>query len=98
MTIACLMHNTLKAAFLRKKEKFINIIEGFWYMDWYNILLFISLLLVVFVLAWGLITMARGGEYNKSKSNMLMRYRIIFQAIAILIFVCLLLYKRSTNG
>jgi methylenetetrahydrofolate dehydrogenase (NADP+)/methenyltetrahydrofolate cyclohydrolase len=29
MTIACLMHNTLKAAFLRKKEKFINIIEGF---------------------------------------------------------------------
>jgi hypothetical protein len=67
-------------------------------MDWYNILLFISLLLVVLVLAWGLITMARGGGYNKSKSNMLMRYRIIFQAIAILIFVCLLLYKRSTNG
>ena len=67
-------------------------------MDWYNVLLFISLLLVVLILAWGLITMARGGEYNKSKSNMLMRYRIIFQAIAILIFVCLLLYKRSTNG
>ena len=67
-------------------------------MDWYNILLFISLLLVVLVLAWGLIAMARGGEYNKSKSNMLMRYRIIFQAIAILIFVCLLLYKRSANG
>ena len=28
MTIACLMHNTLKAAFLNKKEDFINIIEG----------------------------------------------------------------------
>tara|TARA_B110001452_G_scaffold242912_1_gene225996 strand:+ start:69 stop:536 length:468 start_codon:yes stop_codon:yes gene_type:complete len=28
MTIACLMHNTLKAAFLRKKENFISIIEG----------------------------------------------------------------------
>ena len=67
-------------------------------MDWYNITLFISLFVVVAILAWGLITMARGGEYNKSKSNMIMRYRIVFQAIAILIFVCLLFYKRYTNG
>jgi hypothetical protein len=67
-------------------------------MDWYNVTLFISLFVVVAILAWGLITMARGGEYNKSKSNMIMRYRIVFQAIAILIFVCLLLYKRYTNG
>jgi methylenetetrahydrofolate dehydrogenase (NADP+)/methenyltetrahydrofolate cyclohydrolase len=28
MTIACLMHNTLKAAFLNKKDNFIDIIEG----------------------------------------------------------------------
>ncbi|MDB9869929.1 twin transmembrane helix small protein [Alphaproteobacteria bacterium] len=67
-------------------------------MDWYNVTLFISLFVVVAILAWGLITMARGGEYNKSKSNLIMRYRIVFQAIAILIFVCLLLYKRYTNG
>ena len=67
-------------------------------MDWYNITLFISLFTVLAILAWGLITMARGGEYNKSKSNLIMRYRIVFQAIAILIFVCLLLYKRYTNG
>ncbi|MDG1465920.1 MAG: hypothetical protein P8R05_01755, partial [Alphaproteobacteria bacterium] len=26
MTIACLMHNTVKAAFLNKNEKFVNII------------------------------------------------------------------------
>jgi thiamine transporter ThiT len=67
-------------------------------MDWYNVTLFISLFVVVAILAWGLITMVRGGEYNKSKSNLIMRYRIVFQAIAILIFVCLLLYKRYTNG
>jgi hypothetical protein len=67
-------------------------------MGWYNITLFISLFVVIAILAWGLITMARGGEYNKSKSNLIMRYRIVFQAIAILIFVCLLLYKRYTNG
>ena len=54
--------------------------------------------LVVLILAWGLITMARGGEYNKSKSNTIMRYRIVFQAIAIIIFVFLLLYKRYSNG
>ena len=31
-------------------------------MDWFNITLFISMFLVVLILAWGLITMARGGE------------------------------------
>ena len=67
-------------------------------MDWFNITLYISMFLVVLILAWGLITMARGGEYNKSKSNTIMRYRIVFQAIAIIIFVCLLLYKRYANG
>ena len=67
-------------------------------MEWYNFILYISMVIVVLVLGWGLITMARGGEYNKSKSNLLMRYRIIFQAIAILIFVCLLMYKKYSNG
>ncbi len=67
-------------------------------MDWLNITLFLSMILVVLILAWGLITMARGGEYNRSRSNILMRYRIIFQAIAILIFLCLLMYKRYYNG
>ena len=67
-------------------------------MEWYNFILYISMVIVVLVLGWGLITMARGGEYNKSKSNLLMRYRIVFQALAILIFVCLLMYKKYSNG
>ena len=67
-------------------------------MDWYNIILFICMSFVVLILAWGLITMARGGEYNKSKSNLIMRYRIVFKALAILIFVSLLLFKRYFNG
>ena len=67
-------------------------------MEWYNFILYISMTIVVLVLGWGLITMARGGEYNKSKSNLLMRYRIVFQALAILIFVCLLMYKKYSNG
>ena len=67
-------------------------------MEWYDFILYISMAIVVLVLGWGLITMARGGEYNKSKSNLLMRYRIVFQALAILIFVCLLMYKKYSNG
>jgi len=47
---------------------------------------------------WGVITMGRGGDYNKSKSNLIMRYRIIFQAIAIIVFVFILYIKRYYNG
>ncbi len=63
-----------------------------------NIILFLSMLIVFLILAWGLVTMARGGEYNKSKSNLIMRYRIVFQAIAIIIFVSILMIKRSNYG
>ncbi len=63
-----------------------------------NILLFLSLLTVFLILAWGIITMARGGKYNKSMSNVIMRYRIVFQAIAIIIFLSILLIKRSNDG
>ena len=63
-----------------------------------NIILFISLFIVFLILVWGVITMARGGEYNKSKSNLIMRYRIIFQAIAIIIFITILYLKRSNYG
>ena len=56
------------------------------------------MVIVIIILAWGLITMARGGEYNKSNSNLIMRYRIVFQAIAIIIFVTILMIKRSNYG
>ena len=28
MTIACLMHNTIKAAYINKKNDFVNVLEG----------------------------------------------------------------------
>ncbi len=67
----------------------------FQYINFAEITIFISLVIVALILFWGIITMARGGEYNKSKSNIIMRYRIIFQAIAILIFVGLFWLKRN---
>jgi hypothetical protein len=38
----------------------------------------------------GVIAMAANGKLNKSHSNKLMRLRILFQAIAVLIFVIII--------
>ena len=48
---------------------------------------------LVSVLFWGVITMGVGGEYNSKWSNKIMRYRVILQAAAILIFVILLSFN-----
>ena len=39
--------------------------------------------------------MGRGGAYNKNKSNKIMRYRIIAQAVVLLIFISLLWFRQS---
>ena len=62
-------------------------------MGWKMILIAFAMLSVAGILLWGVITMARGGEYNKTHSNKIMRYRIIFQAIALFIFLGLLLMR-----
>ena len=54
------------------------------------ILLVSALILVLATLAGGLITMARGGELGPKKSNLFMRYRVLFQRIAVLLVVILL--------
>ena len=54
------------------------------------ILLVSALILVLATLASGLITMARGGELGPKKSNLFMRYRVLFQVIAVLLVVILL--------
>ena len=64
-------------------------------LDIQEILISISLIVVSLILFWGIITMARGGEYNKNKSNIIMRYRIIFQAIAIITFIVILLLRNN---
>ncbi len=61
------------------------------------IILGIALGIVVIILGWGIITMARGGEYNVKNSNRIMRYRIIFQALA-LIIILVLMWLRHKSG
>jgi|TARA_B100000035_G_scaffold73248_2_gene60527 hypothetical protein len=53
----------------------------------YYILIPISIAAVAFVLATGIYSMMKGGEFNRKYSNKLMRLRILLQFIAILIIM-----------
>ena len=59
-----------------------------------HIILAVALLAVAGILGWGVLTMARGGEYNVKNSNRIMRYRIIFQAIALIVILGLMWWQR----
>ena len=64
-------------------------------MSFDQIILVVALLAVAGILGWGVLTMARGGDYNVNNSNRIMRYRIIFQAAALLIILGLMWVRRS---
>lgn len=66
-------------------------------MEFDQIILAASLAIVAGILGWGVLTMARGGEYNVKNSNRIMRYRIVFQALALLVILGLM-WWRLTNG
>ena len=61
----------------------------------HEFIMIIGLTGVAGILFWGVITMGRGGAYNKSNSNKIMRYRIIGQAFVLLVFLTLLWLKRE---
>jgi len=50
------------------------------------ILLAVSLLAVLGVLFAGLVSMARGGDFNRKHGNRLMRWRVALQGLAIVLF------------
>ena len=60
-----------------------------------------QIILVIFMAATlavgviGVITMAVNGKLNKNHSNKLMRLRVLFQAIAILVFVIMIWLARN---
>ena len=66
-------------------------------MQFDQIILVVALCAVVAILFWGVITMARGGGYNVKNSNRIMRFRIVFQAIALLIILGLMWLRQSTS-
>ena len=62
-----------------------------------KIILVIALAIVAGILGWGVMTMARGGDYNVKNANRIMRYRIIFQAVALIVILGLIWWRRSTG-
>lgn len=55
------------------------------------IVLLVAMLAVVLTLFIGLIGMARGGSFNARYGNLLMRWRVALQGIAVLILIIALL-------
>jgi uncharacterized membrane protein YozB (DUF420 family) len=51
------------------------------------VFLIIFMALALGSLLVGVFAMGKGGDFNKKNSNKLMRYRILFQALAVLFFV-----------
>ena len=52
-------------------------------------LAFFAMFAVLVVLGLGIFSLARGGTFRENWSNKLMRLRVLFQAIAIVILICL---------
>jgi ABC-type dipeptide/oligopeptide/nickel transport system permease component len=51
------------------------------------VLLLITMIAVVGVLIFGLIAMAKGGEFNEKYGNRMMRWRVAIQAFAVVLIV-----------
>ncbi len=55
------------------------------------IALLVAMAAVVAVLFIGLVGMARGGDFNARYGNVLMRWRVVLQGVAVLILIIALL-------
>jgi type II secretory pathway component PulJ len=60
-----------------------------------SVLLAIALGAVLLVLVVGVISMARGGEFNRKYANRLMRLRVVLQGAAIVLFVLFVIVASS---
>lgn len=57
------------------------------------IMILVACLAVVVILALGLGNFAKGGKDSGARSNRMMRYRIIAQAVAVALIVLYVLYR-----
>jgi len=65
--------------------------------DILNILIFVAILAVTVTLGFGLWSLHRGGDADRSRSNKLMRLRVGLQAVAI-VLLCVGMWWKSTHG
>ena len=64
-------------------------------MDVLQIVLFVFMAGALGAVVIGVIAMAVNGKLNKNHSNKLMRLRVLFQAIAVLVFVIIIWLSRN---
>ena len=60
-----------------------------------NILIGVAMLAVVASLVIGVLSMLKGGEAGRANSNRFMRYRVMAQAVAVILLTVGFIYKAS---
>ncbi|WP_420434050.1 twin transmembrane helix small protein [Hyphobacterium sp.] len=63
-----------------------------------NILIVLSMVAVLGTLILGMVNMARGGEGSGARSNVLMRYRVGIQFVAVMLMVVGFMVRQSLAG
>ena len=56
--------------------------------------LVVSMVLALLMVVIGVIAMAKNGNFNKKHSNKLMRMRVLFQGVAVLVFAAIIYLSR----
>ena len=56
--------------------------------------LIVTMVLALLMVIVGVIAMAKNGNFNKKHSNKLMRMRVLFQGIAVLVFAAIIYLSR----
>ncbi|MBX3480614.1 MAG: twin transmembrane helix small protein [Caulobacter sp.] len=64
--------------------------------DIFSLLIPAALLAVTITLGFGLYSLFRGGDYGRSRSNKLMRLRVLMQFIAIIVLVAAYWWRTRT--
>ncbi|MBX7249421.1 MAG: twin transmembrane helix small protein [Caulobacteraceae bacterium] len=64
----------------------------------FDIAVIVALAAVATTLGFGIYALYRGGDYGRSHSNKLMRLRVVLQAVAIVILVAAIWWKRTHLG
>jgi len=58
------------------------------------VIVVVSVLVVLLILMVGIGGMAKGGEFNRKNANRLMRWRIIAQAVAVVLILIFVFFRR----
>ena len=61
-------------------------------------LLYVVIAAVTLILAFGIYSLFRGGQFGRSWSNRLMQARVLFQFIAVLLVVAVVWLQRANAG